>query len=520
VDGQIIKKPFVEKPVSGEDHNVQIFMKTQDGGGGRRLFRKIGNKSSEFDPNLTTPRCITDPTGSYIYEQFLKTENAEDVKAYTVGHDYCHAETRKSPVVDGLVKRNTHGKEVRYVTHLNATERDMASRISRGFGQRICGFDLLRANGQSFVIDVNGWSFVKDNEGYYNDCAKILKSMFYHEKLKRDSASADDASSDGHADSSPSSKRRDTSTTATGSHSHRQALKGIFKSPSISKLSSHLPRHHQHGASSPRSSSVTTPISSPPTIERSVPSISTGSKIPEQESLLPPPSIPPPTVSDSALQESLEVDDSATAEAPAPMPNSKHSWKLKGVVTVIRHADRTPKQKIKFTAHSSAFVPLLAGHQEEVLLKGEAALASVEAAVKIAQRENIEDQEKLRNLRQVLARKKSHPATKVQIKPMFRKRRPEETTARLETAVPEHAEAQIPPSPLSPGPGEELTQTPSRKDSISAPTFSRYAAQENDLVLDKQTLVLKWGGMCFHCPFLPFLPFPLFLFSRNTNSSR
>ncbi|CAH1271214.1 PPIP5K2 [Branchiostoma lanceolatum] len=171
VDNVVFQKPFVEKPVSAEDHNVYIYYPTSAGGGSQRLFRKIGNRSSVYSPES----CVR-KTGSYIYEEFMPTDGT-DVKVYTVGPEYAHAEARKSPALDGKVERDSEGKEVRYPVILNNREKLIAKKVCLAFQQTVCGFDLLRANGKSYVCDVNGFSFVKNSMKYYDDCAKILGNM-------------------------------------------------------------------------------------------------------------------------------------------------------------------------------------------------------------------------------------------------------------------------------------------------------------------------------------------------------
>ncbi|POS83519.1 hypothetical protein EPUL_005728 [Erysiphe pulchra] len=495
VDDVYLRKPFVEKPINGEDHNICIYFPKSQGGGARKLFRKIGNKSSEWIEELSVPRAILEPGSSYIYEKFMKVDNAEDVKAYTVGPNFCHAETRKSPVVDGLVRRNNHGKEIRYVTSLTKEESLMASRIAISFGQRVCGFDLLRTEGKSFVIDVNGWSFVKDNDEYYDQCSRILRDMFLREKQRIMDTKLDPTSFPYQKDHYL--KKQDSSSSTKDQH--RSNLSQQISRPVSQTLTN---------KSSIRSTTNSSEFSG-----STPPRTSPSGRLENNTALISVPPIPmssPPTTTCNLsgniplAANSLSISGNSTncdktfVAPPAP----KHTWKLKGMVSVIRHADRTPKQKLKFTFHTKPFIELLKGHQEEVLLTGQAALESVTAAVDTALHEGIEDPEKLRNLKNVLVKKGGWIGTKVQIKPMFRRKAAnqikhntvisKEKLPKLMNSDHEAGEEHI---EKFDGPENSVLE---RYDSLSEVTLSRITAAENSLVLDKLQLIVKWGGEPTH----------------------
>jgi len=172
-NGRKLMKPFVEKPIDGDDHNIWIYYPLAVGGGCKKLIRKTDDKSSEFDPFCNKIRR----TGAYLYEPFLPTQGL-DMKLYMVFSNYSHAEARKAPTVDGKVMRSKDGKEIRYPIALSEFEKVCGALVVKAFGQNFCGFDVLRTKGGSVVCDVNGWSFVKGNQRYYDDAALLLQRYF------------------------------------------------------------------------------------------------------------------------------------------------------------------------------------------------------------------------------------------------------------------------------------------------------------------------------------------------------
>lgn len=105
------------------------------------------------------------------------------------------------------------------------------------------------------------------------------------------------------------------------------------------------------------------------------------------------------------------------------------TWLLKANVTVFRHADRTPKQKLKFNfpidePWTQPFVRLLNGEREEIILRESAQLSYIATAVEEAKGLGADGEElaKLTQLNNALFSKINLPGTKAQLKPVYAKR--------------------------------------------------------------------------------------------------
>lgn len=118
---------------------------------------------------------------------------------------------------------------------------------------------------------------------------------------------------------------------------------------------------------------------------------------------------------------------------PPPLPLSTlipHVAPGSGILAVFRHADRTPKQKLKFNFPVSEpwtepFVRLLNGENEEIILREAAQLRLIAVAIDEAKARGAggDDLAKLSQLHTALFKKIDLPGTKAQLKPGYKKGR-------------------------------------------------------------------------------------------------
>ena len=432
VNGVGIQKPFVEKPVDADDHNIAIYYPTSAGGGCKKLFRKIGNRSSEFYPDINEIRR----DGSYVYEEFVETQGT-DVKMYTVGPDYGHAEARKSPTVDGKVQRNADGKELRFPVILTLSEKEIARRIVLQSKQFVCGFDLLRVQeGHSVVsycCDVNGFSFVKNSRKYYDDCAQILTEHMLavmkpdqltsfstldplvtevNNNINYSSMNPLQRAARLLANKGGNSGSSNPDGTATNSHTDTLSEDGLEETRSTGHLSNEDPTLLEEGA---------VPV-------RQIP----------RELISEPASLPVSRdVSSENLLKHCENDNGGEyreRRTAAGGAKNMHQEELRCVIAVVRHADRTPKEKLKLNTSEPIILKYFRDHSDEpnstkdLKIKKKSPMKDFLAAVRdiIAQYEEIENLDKkgekvklkFMHMRDVLERWKfSGLNRKLQLKP-------------------------------------------------------------------------------------------------------
>jgi inositol hexakisphosphate/diphosphoinositol-pentakisphosphate kinase len=334
VNGVQINKPLVEKPVDSEDHNIHIYYPMSAGGGCKHLFRKVGDRSSDFFPHEHDVRR----DGSYIYEEFVVTQGT-DVKVYTVGPDYAHAEARKSPVVDGKVQRDSDKKELRFPVILTPNEKDMARRIVEAFKQTVCGFDILRVHGKSYCCDVNGFSFVKNSRKYYEDAAKILIEIMIN-AVRAECAS--------HLSTRMPLVRRVPANPTGQSLTSKALANNYYASISSNTINS---------------------IMSPPVVRIDA-NVTTIDNANEDGNGLNRPASPAPSLIS-------ETDFGSVANSGASSRRYDLE-ELRCVIAVIRHGDRTPKQKIKLVIDEPKYLAYYhkysKGPKKDLKLKSKAGL--------------------------------------------------------------------------------------------------------------------------------------------------
>ncbi|KAL0377505.1 UNVERIFIED_CONTAM: Inositol hexakisphosphate and diphosphoinositol-pentakisphosphate kinase VIP2 [Sesamum radiatum] len=181
VHGNRFWKPFVEKPVhenppsyrimffEGDDHSIMIYYPSSAGGGMKELFRKVGNRSSEFHPEVRRVRR----EGSYIYEEFMPT-GGTDVKISCSAYSYGEGNGKRAHYFISSHQKASHSL---FVALIYCVARDVRMFVMSTDGA------LLRIPTSNISFCYTFVSFVVGFPNrYYDDAACVLRKMFLEAK--------------------------------------------------------------------------------------------------------------------------------------------------------------------------------------------------------------------------------------------------------------------------------------------------------------------------------------------------
>jgi hypothetical protein len=100
---------------------------------------------------------------------------------------------------------------------------------------------------------------------------------------------------------------------------------------------------------------------------------------------------------------------------------SENQWKLKAFLSVMRHGDRTPKQKVKHTFESPTMIALVNGSTDELVFKSYEKFEFIVHAIEKAMQNNEEDISAMQHVLNVIEAKGHLSGTKVQLRPIVSK---------------------------------------------------------------------------------------------------
>lgn len=160
VEGQLVRKPFVEKPVDRRDREIYVYF-PKEAGGGRALVSTTESGALEYICSFDTAGNVR-REGSFIYQEYLQSEGFVVQTVCVGGLVYGNAvlsgivsSSQSSP--DQSVSVRTGGKAC--AVWLRQEEKVIASKLKEVFHQTLFGITFARSQtadrqATSFVTDV------------------------------------------------------------------------------------------------------------------------------------------------------------------------------------------------------------------------------------------------------------------------------------------------------------------------------------------------------------------------------